>query len=359
MRTSKVHIREKKMANNMIGYLLDYSLNGIRKQETLKGLKSYSKPKSYSQREQNKNTQQVISKIENERETQLLAKQYGNFIDFNPNAIFVKFMMELASEKTNSNSSFSTWKCVIKHINEFHPKATFENILNRNWQERFKQHLLSKVKQNSAQSYFSKFMCAVNQAYNRDQIHKIVLVKGIPNEEVKMEYLTYEEIISLKEAQCDNLTLKGAFLFSCLTGLRFSDVTRFTWRDVSFRNGRHYINFRQLKTNYLQAIPIRQDAISLMGDRLKNDIKVFGGLKYSSNMSYQLQRWMLDANITKKITFHCSRHTYAYLSLSYGVELFTLSKMLGHKNIKTTMCYAKFDQKMQNKAVDALPTFGF
>ena len=58
MRTSKVHIREKIMANNMIGYLLDYSLNGIRKQETLKGLKSYSNPKSYSQREHNKNTEQ-------------------------------------------------------------------------------------------------------------------------------------------------------------------------------------------------------------------------------------------------------------------------------------------------------------
>ena len=56
-------------------------------------------------------------------------------------------------------------------------------------------------------------MCAVNNAFDRNKIHKIVLVKGIPNEEVKMEYLTYEEIISLKEAQCDNLTLKEPFYF--------------------------------------------------------------------------------------------------------------------------------------------------
>lgn len=81
MRTSKVHIREKKMANNMIGYLLDYSFNGKRKQETLKGLKSYPQPKSHSQREHNKKIEQVINKIVLERETQLLGKQYGNFIE--------------------------------------------------------------------------------------------------------------------------------------------------------------------------------------------------------------------------------------------------------------------------------------
>ena len=359
MRTSKVHIRERKMANNMIGYLLDYSLNGIRKQEILKGLKSYSNPKTITERNYNKEIQQVISKIVLDRETELLGKQYGRFIDYNPNAVFVKFMQELASERQNSKSSFSTWKCVIKHINEFHPKATFENILDQNWQERFKQHLLKKVEQNSAQSYFSKFRCAVREASKRNKIYKVQLVKGIPNEEVDKVYLTQEEISSAKEAVCDNETLKKAFLFSCLTGLRFSDVSKLTWGNVTFTQGRYYIDFRQLKTKYLQDIPITQDAVALMGDRLKNDVKVFAGLKYSSNLSIQLKQWMLRANISKTITFHCARHTYAHLILTNGIDIYTLSKMLGHKNLKTTMCYAKFDQTMQHKAVDALPTFGF
>ncbi len=359
MKVSKVNLREKKRANNMIGYYLDYSINGKRIQQTLKDLKTYSNPKTISQRNFNKKIEQVISKIVFDKEKELLDKQYGNYIDYNPNAVFVDFMNELASERTNSKSSFSTWKCVIKHINEFHTKASFENILNQNWQERFKQHLFSKVKQNSAQCYFSKFKCAVNQAYERGRIHRVVLVKGIPNEEVKKEFLTFEEIIRLKDTKCENLTLKRAFLFCCLTGLRFSDVSRITWSDIKFRDGRYYIDFRQLKTNYLQDITIHKDALSLMGERLKNDLKVFDGLNYSSNMSYQLQRWMLNAKISKKITFHCSRHTYAYLSLSNGVDIFSVSKMLGHKNIKTTMCYAKFDQTMQNKAVDSLPTFDF
>ena len=202
----------------------------------LKDLKIYSNPRTISQRNHNKKIEQIISKMVLDKERELLDKQYGNYIDYTPNAVFVDFMNELASEKTNSKSSFSTWKCVIMHINEFHPKATFENILNQNWQERFKQHLFSRVKQNSAQSYFSKFKCAVNQAYDRGRIHRVVLVKGIPNEEVKKEFLTFEEIIALKDTKCENLTLKRAFLFCCLTGLRFSDVSRITWNDVKFRD---------------------------------------------------------------------------------------------------------------------------
>ena len=80
MKVSKVHLREKKRANNMIGYYLDYSINGKRKQQTLKDLKIYSNPKTISQRNHNKKIEQIISKMVLDKERELLDKQYGNYI---------------------------------------------------------------------------------------------------------------------------------------------------------------------------------------------------------------------------------------------------------------------------------------
>jgi site-specific recombinase XerD len=65
--------------------------------------------------------------------------------------------------------------------------------------------------------------------------------------------------------------------------------------------------------------------------------------------------WVLKAGITKHITFHCGRHTYATLLLTYGVDIFTVSKLLGHKSIKNTQIYAKIIDKTKREAVNKLP----
>ena len=65
--------------------------------------------------------------------------------------------------------------------------------------------------------------------------------------------------------------------------------------------------------------------------------------------------WVIKAGITKHITFHCGRHTYATLLLTYGVDIFTVSKLLGHKNIKNTQIYAKIIDKKKREAVNKLP----
>ncbi len=78
-----------------------------------------------------------------------------------------------------------------------------------------------------------------------------------------------------------------------------------------------------------------------MGEPRDRNEKVFKGLKYSAWHNLKLQPWMTRAGISKKITFHCARHTYATLQLTLGTDIFTVSKMLGHKDLKTTQVYAK------------------
>ena len=76
-------------------------------------------------------------------------------------------------------------------------------------------------------------------------------------------------------------------------------------------------------------------------------------MEYSLTQT-ELPKWLKAAEIKKEITFHCFRHTYATLQLSLGTDLYTVSKMLGHREIKTTQQYAKIVDKQKRKAADTI-----
>jgi site-specific recombinase XerD len=78
------------------------------------------------------------------------------------------------------------------------------------------------------------------------------------------------------------------------------------------------------------------------------------GLEYSAYNNTLLREWVKEAGITKYITFHCFRHTYATLQLSLGTDIYTVSKLLGHRELKTTQIYAKVIDKVKREAADKI-----
>lgn len=154
---------------------------------------------------------------------------------------------------------------------------------------------------------------------------------------------------------CRYGVLKRAFLFSCLTGLRWSDVNNLEWKDVQQINEGWRIHFKQQKTKGQQYLDINQQARDLMGEQGVASERVFVGLRYSSYMNVELQRWVMSAGITKQITFHCARHTFAVLQLTLGTEIYTLSKMLGHQELKTTQVYAKIVDEKIKEGMNKIP----
>jgi integrase len=78
-------------------------------------------------------------------------------------------------------------------------------------------------------------------------------------------------------------------------------------------------------------------------------------LRYSSQTSLELCRWAIAAGVPKKITFHSSRHTHATLLLSHGVDIYTVSKLLGHKHIVSTERYIHITDKTKVEAIQKLP----
>jgi site-specific recombinase XerD len=101
-------------------------------------------------------------------------------------------------------------------------------------------------------------------------------------------------------------------------------------------------------------MPISEQAYSFLGERKQPNDKVFEGLTYSAYSNKHLATWIGLAGITKDITFHSFRHTYATLQLSQGTSIYTVSKMLGHRELKTTQIYAKVMDKAKREATDKI-----
>lgn len=154
------------------------------------------------------------------------------------------------------------------------------------------------------------------------------------------EYLTLEEVERLVGTPCRNDTLKRAFLFCCFTGLRFSDVSRITGANLSETQGRTLLTFKTEKTDKLQYVFLPAVAVQCLPDRYGKETALFP-LGSNDHTNQLLAKWVREAGISKRITFHCSRHTAATLSLSNGTPLAVVSRFLGHSMLSTTQVYAK------------------
>ena len=106
------------------------------------------------------------------------------------------------------------------------------------------------------------------------------------------------------------------------------------------------------KTKELVNNPISDEALELIGG--SGTGKVFEGCT-DKMTQIPLKNWLKAAGITKHITFHCFRHTYATLQLTNGTDIYTVSKMLGHKKVTTTQIYAKIVDAKKDAAADAIP----
>jgi len=267
------------------------------------------------------------------------------------NRCFVEYFEKLANKRKDSNHS--NWISALKYFKTFTNSTIKFGELNENVFEDFKEYLLNtksnkssktKLSTNSAVSYFNKVKATLRQAF-KDGLLQTDLnskIESIKAAETRREYLTLEELNELVKTPCNNDLLKRAALFSAMTGLRFSDIQKMTWSELEYIKGQGwFLNFSQKKTKGVESMPISEQAYSLLGEKKESKIKVFEGLEYSAYNNKHLYQWIGAAGITKDITFHCFRHTYATLQLFNGTDLYTVSKMLGHKDLKTTQIYAK------------------
>jgi integrase len=280
---------------------------------------------------------------------------------------FIKYF-DTVIQKRHARSSESirtNWKRTLDFLKQFTGETLPFNKIDNRFAEEFRLFLLSApcggnksgtIAHNTAATYFSIFKAALKQAFVDGYltVDLSAKIKGIQDQESRREFLTVEELNILAGTPCDYDQLKRAALFSALTGLRHCDIQKMQWKELQIDGNQARLNFTQQKTKGVEYMPISPQALELCGKPRKPNQLVFEDLPDPAWISRPLKKWLETAGITKKITFHCFRHTFATLQLSSGTDIYTVSKMLGHTNVKTTQIYAKVVDKKKEKAANAI-----
>lgn len=346
---SPVKLRKKKLANGNESLYLDIYLNGKRKYEYLQ---MYLIPaKTQNDKALNKRTLLAAEQIKSNRLIELMENKSKFFqrSDYSKDMTILQYI-DKAYEK-NVTSSIHKVATRIRTLNldckvsELCEKSRFNDFAN-------------EIYRGLSESYkFNLYNCLRTLTKNLKKdflIYEEIDLDPVKKVESKREFLTLEEVKRLQETSCDNDHIKNAFLFSCFSGLRISDIMKLRWSDISEVDGYTRVTFVQKKTSKLEYMDISKQAAKYLSLQPKNGDLVFP-IKNRSLYERDMFLWIDRAGIRKKITFHCARHTFAVMMIELGTDLFVVSKLLGHKNIVTTQVYAKVLDTSKRSAIDKIP----
>jgi integrase len=236
---------------------------------------------------------------------------------------------------------------------------------------RFQDYLSSRVSQNTIYGYIKMFRSKMNEAYRKDIITINPFDKyDMPHTlEPKRTTLDYEEVQKLYNTPFPSHPhVRLLFLFSCFTGLRISDCMALKWEDILTEtdnegNNVHFLNIKPVKTlnssGKTLKVPLTESAISIL-DEVKEEEstleKVFYDIPTKRNASNLLKLWAARAGIKKNVHFHVARHSFATISLTFGMDIYTVSKLLGHVDLRNTEIYAKIVDEKKRFEIQKLPT---
>ncbi len=363
---SKKNLEKGKSKKNSL-YLMYHDEDTKKRRTEWLNLYLYDKPKDFLEKEHNKETQQLAEAIRAKKVLDYQSKTNGFVSSVSGKIGFVEYFKSLVDKKYESNGNYGNWYSTHKHLKNFLKGKDIQiSKVDELFLENFKIYLLTskisnrsgKLSQNTAVSYFNKVKTALKEAYYNKMIveNPTNRVKGIKEKETDRQYLTFEELQKLVKTDCKYPIMKDAFIFSCLTGLRFSDVKFLKWKNIHYDKENGYlIKFTQQKTKGVEYLPINKQAVDILGERKNDDDVIFENLVYSAYHNKILRKWVEDAGIEKHITYHSSRHTFATLHLTMNTDIYTVSKLLGHRYLKTTEIYAKVIDKKKIEAVTNIP----
>lgn len=363
-----VRLREKKLKSGNSSLYLDTYRGGVRKYEFL-GL--YLVPEtSEAARIQNANTIQAANAIKSRRILDELNRKAGIRSSTDGGRVLLGALIEAYRERKARNRSASliyqldslqkllrTWKMDVIRLGDF-DRAACLRFIDRLNATGFSQATRAMYQQNLSAIFNDAVrggLIASNPLHTLESGEKIRKVSP------EREFLTADEVQRLAAAPIvGKITLrdkwedtKRAFLFACFTGLRVSDLSALKWRDIRQMDGYKEIRMKMQKTRQEVIVPLSSDALRWLPERTPRDTDqtpVFG-TPFGDYSRQIIRAWVKAAGISKAVSWHTARHTFATLLLTRGADLYTVSKLLGHSSVTITQIYAKV---IDSKKVDAI-----
>ncbi|MVZ63495.1 site-specific integrase [Sphingobacterium humi] len=306
--------------------------------------------------EKDSENMKLIRAIRNKRETELNFSKHGYEKPNRPSLELLDYLKECLERRFNYKL-----ECLIIHLGKYiRNKSFLISEVSEEFLSLFQDYLLLYVSQNTTHAYMSVFRQYYNKLLTRRIIDNSPFENWQPVKEVYLERerLTIEEVRTLANVHPDlgNKQIRQAFLFSCFTGLRISDVRRITYDHLI--DG--FIRFRPFKTPAkIVTVPVVEDVLKIIGEIPKHPInkKIFWGLPSTSQaLNQHLKNWAREAGIKKNLHFHVSRHTFATIGLTFGIDLFTMKELLGHSKIEMTQIYAKIVDRKKEEEILKFPS---
>lgn len=349
-----VRLRRRKTPAGRISLYLDIYINGKRRYEYL-GL-YLEEENNRRVKEKNRETLALAEAVKAQRLVEVRNGKFG----FHASTKYdlIEYYNKQARKK-NSNTR-KVWEFAGKTLEAFvGKKPVYIDEVDRRFVLAYRDYLERlPITNGTKNTYLSKFSATFNAAVKEELISSspCVGVGYFKQERKNKIYLTIEEVKALARTPYRKESVKNAFLFGCLTGMRISDIRALTWGKVDDSGDLCRISFTQKKTRQSEYLDINADARALMGERGKDDASVFILPEYAIEVLRYLNEWATKAGIKKRLTFHSSRHTFATMMLTIGTDLYTVSKLLGHANINTTQVYARIVDKAKQDAMRRIPS---
>jgi len=365
-----VRIRLKKLKDGNKSIYLDIYRDGVREYEFLK---LYLIPENTpDDKEKNRQTLELANKVKSKKILELDRAEHGFISNTGKQKESITdYILTLSekSKKEGARSMYYAYTGLYRHLVRYKgERITFKHV-TKEFCSGFNEYLKTTnneqyggfLSEGTQHQISSLLTCTLFRAIEdgfieNNAMKKLPRAERLKKPDSSREYLTIEEIRELAKTPCVKELVKKAFLFSCFSGLRFSNVRDLKWGDFQTENdGEKVIKYRQTKTKKNEYLQVSNEAMKYMPDRngANDDENVFIiSNNFASNQV--LAGWALAAGIKKKVTFHVSRHTNATLLLSLGVPIETVSKLLGHSDIKTTQIYAKVIDQNKRAAVSKL-----
>ena len=364
--SSTVKIRTKSLSAGRKRVFLDYYSKGKREYEFIKEIQPLIPECTKEDRLHNKNVLDAIIAIQAQRNKEIQNGAAGIKKDRRGDILLSEYLKDhLATLDKLAPSTRKLTALMIAKVLEYGGEKVKLKDVDKEFCRGFVNYLLATdnaytgkpLTKCTVDNYFTRFTFAMNEAVrggkiDSNPVHALSATDKVKPESNTREYLTIDEVQRLIDSDCKYSDLKRAFLFSCFCGLRLSDIRALTWGAIEDTgNGKKRVPIVQKKTGETLYLDLSTEAVSWLPVRGGAGDHVFN-LGCCSMISHNVAKWAAAAGITKHVTFHTARHTFATMMLTLGADIYTTSKLLGHTNIQTTQIYAKIIDKKKEEAVN-------